>query len=423
MKKIIIGAVIAAVVIFFILINVLKKDPGIEVDSEKVQQGTLIQKVSGSGQIRPEVQVKVSSRVAGKILKLHAKEGDRVKKGALLVELDQEQYRAALDRANYNLDYMIASEKKLKSDLARAVDLHNKGLLSQAEFEAAQASADAAVSSTNQARASKAEAQDQLSKTRLYADMDGIVTKLNKEEGEMTLGSQFQEDVIMIVADLSKMEAAIEVDENDVVNISLGDSAAIEVDAFGDTTLHGRVSEIANSATIKNMGTQEQVTNFEVVVALQDYNARLRPGMSTTVDIITEVKNNVLKIPIQAVTVREKDKLEKRPAVEQRVEKETEETAQVNGSADKAAKEKQNMKEVVFCVEDSKAVIKPVQLGISDDSYYEVVSGLEAGQSVVTGPFRILSKTLKDGDLLKVKPEGKKASPANNNDRTTAEVD
>jgi len=423
MKKIIIGAVIAAVVIFFILINVLKKDPGIEVDSEKVQQGTLIQKVSGSGQIRPEVQVKVSSRVAGKILKLHAKEGDRVKKGALLVELDQEQYRAALDRANYNLDYMIASEKKLKSDLARAVDLHNKGLLSQAEFEAAQASADAAVSSTNQARASKAEAQDQLSKTRLYADMDGIVTKLNKEEGEMTLGSQFQEDVIMIVADLSKMEAAIEVDENDVVNISLGDSAAIEVDAFGDTTLHGRVSEIANSATIKNMGTQEQVTNFEVVVALQDYNARLRPGMSTTVDIITEVKNNVLKIPIQAVTVREKDKLEKRPTVEQRVEKETEETAQVNGSADKAAKEKQNMKEVVFCVEDSKAVIKPVQLGISDDSYYEVVSGLEAGQSVVTGPFRILSKTLKDGDLLKVKPEGKKASPANNNDRTTAEVD
>ncbi len=423
MKKIIIGAAIAAVVIFFILINVLKKDKGIEVDSEKVQQGTLIQKVSGSGQIRPEVQVKVSSRVAGKILKLHAKEGDRVKKGALLVELDQEQYRAALDRASYNLDYMIASEKKLKSDLVRAVDLHNKGLLSQAEFEAAQASADAAVSSTNQARASKAEAQDQLSKTRLYADMDGIVTKLNKEEGEMTLGSQFQEDVIMIVADLSKMEAAIEVDENDVVNISLGDSAAIEVDAFGDTTLNGRVSEIANSATIKNLGTQEQVTNFEVVVSLQDYNARLRPGMSTTVDIITEVKNNVLKIPIQAVTVREKDKLEKKPAVEQPVEKEKEETTQADGSADKAAKEKQNMKEVVFCVEESKAVIKAVQLGISDDSYYEVISGLETGQSVVTGPFRILSKTLKDGDLLKIKAEGKKASAESNNDRTTAEAE
>ena len=295
--------------------------------------------------------------------------------------------------------------------------------MSQAEFEAAQASADAAVSSTNQARASKAEAQDQLSKTRLYADMDGIVTKLNKEEGEMTLGSQFQEDVIMIVADLSKMEAAIEVDENDVVNISLGDSAAIEVDAFGDTTLNGRVSEIANSATIKNLGTQEQVTNFEVVVSLQDYNARLRPGMSTTVDIITEVKNNVLKIPIQAVTVREKDKLEKKPAVEQPVEKETEETTQADGSADKAAKEKQNMKEVVFCVEESKAVIKAVQLGISDDSYYEVISGLEAGQSVVTGPFRMLSKTLKDGDLLKIKPEGKKESPESNNDRTTAEAE
>ncbi len=423
MKKIIIIAVAAVVVIVFILANVLKKEKGTEVDVEKIQQGTLIQKVSGSGQIRPEVQVKVSSRVAGKILKLHAKEGDRVKKGALLVELDQEQYRAALDRANFNLDYMKASEKKLKSDLDRAVDLHNKGLLSQAEFEAAQAASEAAVSSTNQARASRVEAQDQLSKTRLYADMDGVVTKLNKEEGEMTLGSQFQEDVIMIVADLSKMEAAIEVDENDVINISLGDSAAIEVDAFGDTTLKGRVSEIANSATIKNLGTQEQVTNFEVVVAVQDYNAKLRPGMSTTVDIVTEIKNNVLKIPIQAVTVREKDKLEKKPTVEQPVEQETAEASSTNESADKAAKDKQNMKEVVFCVEDNKAVIKPLKLGISDDTYYEVISGLEVGQTVVTGPFKVLSKTLKDGDLLTVKKENKKESNERNSERTTAEVD
>jgi HlyD family secretion protein len=423
MKKIIIAAAIAAVAIVLILVNVLKKEKGTEVDVEKVQQGTLIQKVSGSGQIRPEVQVKVSSRVAGKILKLHAKEGDKVKKGTLLVELDQEQYIAALKRAKSGLISMVASQKKLKSDVNRSVDLNSKGLLSQADLEAVQASYDAAVSNTAQAQASIDEASDQLSKTRLYADMDGIVTKLNKEEGEMTLGSQFQEDVIMIVADLSKMEAAIEVDENDVVNISLGDSAAIEVDAFGDTTLNGRVSEIANSATIKNAGTQEQVTNFEVVVALQDYNARLRPGMSTTVDIVTEVKNNVLKIPIQAVTVREKEKLEKRPAVEQRVEKEPEEAAQAGNSADKAAKEKQNMKEVVFCVEENKAVIKPVQLGISDDSYYEVVSGLEAGQTVITGPFRVLSKTLQDGDLLKVKQEDKKKSAESNNNRTTAEVD
>jgi len=421
MKKIIIIAVIAVVVIAFILANVLKKEKGIEVDVEKVQKGILIQKVAGSGQIQPEVQVKVSSRVAGKILKLHAKEGDRVKKGDLLVELDQEQYRAALDRAKFNLDYMKANEKKLKSDLDRAVDLHNKGLLSQAEFEAAQASYDAAVSSTNQARASTAEAQDQLTKTRLYADMDGVVTRLNKEVGEMTLGSQFQEDVIMIVADLSRMEAAIEVDENDVINISLGDSAAIEVDAFGDTTLNGSVTEIANSATIKNVGTQEQVTNFEVIVALQDYNAKLRPGMSTTVDIITEVKSNVLKVPIQAVTVREKDKLEKRPGVEQKVETETSETASA-GSENKAAKDKENLKEVVFCVEENKAVIKPLQLGISDDTHYEVISGLEDGQTVVTGPFRILSKTLKDGDLLTVKKETKKESKSDSEEQSTAEA-
>jgi HlyD family secretion protein len=420
-KKIIIIGIAAIVVIAFVLANVLKKEKGIEVDVEKVEQGTLIQKVAGSGQIQPEVQVKISSRVAGKILKLHAKEGDRVKKNQLLVELDQEQYIAALERSQSSLLSMQASEKKMKSDLERAVDLHNKGLVSQAEFEATQASYEAAVSNKSQAQAAVREARDQLSKTRLYSDMDGVVTRLNKEEGEMTLGSQFQEDVIMIVADLSRMEAAIEVDENDVINISLGDSAAIEVDAFGDTTLNGKVTEIANSATIKNVGTQEQVTNFEVIVALQDYNAKLRPGMSTTVDIVTEVKSNVLKVPIQAVTVREKEKLEKRPGVEQKVETETSETAST-GSENKAAKDKENLKEVVFCVEENKAVVKPLQLGISDDTHYEVISGLEAGQSVVTGPFRVLSKTLKDGDLLTVKQESKKESKAGSGDQSTAEV-
>jgi HlyD family secretion protein len=418
MKKIIIIIAAVLIVVVFILANVLKKDKGVEVDVDKVKQGTIIQKVAGSGQIRPEVQVKVSSNVAGKIMKLYAKEGDTVKKNQLLVELDQEQYIAALDQAKSNLKSMQANEKKVKSDLERAVDLHKKGLISQADFEATQASYDVAMSNTSQAQAAIKEASDRLSKTRLYADMDGIVTKLNKEEGEMTLGSQFQEDVIMIVADLSRMEAAIEVDENDIIRVSLGDSAAIEVDAFGDTTLNGKVTEIANSATIKNPGTQEQVTNFEVVVGVRDYNAKLRPGMSTTVDIITEVKNNVLKIPIQAVTVREKEKLEKRPGVEQRVEKEGSELA----AMEKPAKDNKNLQEVVFCVEDGKAVVKPVVLGISDDTDYEVVSGLQADQTVITGPFRVLSKTLQDGALVSVKKEAGKGGKGPVNHQSTAEA-
>jgi HlyD family secretion protein len=223
--------------------------------------------------------------------------------------------------------------------------------------------------------------------------MDGIVTLLNKEEGEIALGAQFQEDVIMIVADLSKMEAAIEVDENDVINIEMGDTSEVEIDAFIDTTFKGKVTQIANSATIKGLGTQDQVTNFEVTVALLNYNERFRPGMSTTVDIITESRGDVLKVPIQAVTVREKAKLEKKSDVEDH-------SADTENDNDDDGKSEQKMNEIVFCIEDNKAVARPVKLGISDDTHYEVLSGLDEDDLVVTGPFRLLSKTLKDGDLV-----------------------
>jgi len=342
-KKLIIGGAIV-IVIALVLVNVLKKEKGIAVDSEKITRGTIMQKVTGSGQIRPEVQVKISARVAGKILKLHAEEGDQVKKGQLLVELDQEQYQAALERAESTKLSMRANEKKLKSELIRSKDLHDQGLMSVAEFEAVQASHEAAESNTRQAQASVKEAKDALAKTRLHADMDGTVSLLNKEEGEIALGAQFQEDVIMIVADLAKMEAAIEIDENDVVNVSMGDTAEVEIDAFADTTFLGIVTKIANSATVKGLGTQEQVTNFEVTVALFDYNEKFRPGMSSTVDIITETRDDVIKIPIQAVTVRPKDKLEKKPGLEERPESESSE-----GGQDKEGK-KPEMVEMVFCV-------------------------------------------------------------------------
>jgi HlyD family secretion protein len=304
---------------------------------------------------------------------------------------------------------MLANEKKLKSELIRSRELREKGLMSEAEFEAVEASYEAAESNTRQARASVKEAKDALEKTRLHADMDGIVTELNKEEGEIALGAQFQEDVIMIVADLSRMEAAIEVDENDVINVSLGDTSEIEIDAFVDTTFKGIVTQIANSATVTGLGTQEQVTNFEVTVALLDYNERFRPGMSTTVDIITETQRDVIKIPIQAVTVRPKDKLKKKPDVEDHEESESEsEETEVQEGEEK----KPEMIEVVFCAEDRKAVSKPVKLGISDDSHYAVLSGVEEGESVVTGPFRVLSRTLQNGDLLEFEEKKKENNDA-----------
>jgi len=273
-------------------------------------------------------------------------------------------------------------------------------LLSEAEYEAVQASYEAAESNTRQAQASVNEAKDALDKTRLHADMDGTVSLLNKEEGELALGAQFQEDVIMIVADLSRMEAAIEVDENDIINVSLGDTAEVEIDAFPDTLFKGEVTQIANSATVRGAGTQEQVTNFEVTVALLDYNERFRPGMSTTVDVITETRDNVIKVPIQAVTVRPKDKLEKKPGVEEHAESE-------DSEAEQDESKKPEMIEVVFTVNDNKAVMKPVKLDISDDTHYAVVSGIEEGDEVITGPFRVLSSTLKDGDLLEYEKKKK----------------
>ena len=405
MKKIIIISVVVIAVIALVVANILKKEKGVTVDVEELKRGKIMQKVTGSGQIRPEVQVKISARVAGKIMRLYAEEGDRVKKGQLLVDLDQEQYLAALERAESTLLSMLANEKKSKSEIIRSKDLHQKGLMSEAEYEAVEASYEAAQSNTRQARASVKEAKDALEKTRLHADMDGIVTELNKEEGEIALGAQFQEDVIMIVADLTKMEAAIEVDENDVINVSLGDTAVVEIDAFADTTFKGKVTQIANSATVKGLGTQEQVTNFEVTVALLDYNDRFRPGMSTTVDIVTETQEDVLKVPIQAVTVRPKEKLEKKPGVE-----ESTDSTQPEDEATKT--KKPEMIEVVFCVEDNKAVSKPVKLGISDDADYAVISGLEEGETVITGSFRILSKSLKNGDLLEYEKNKKENTNA-----------
>ncbi len=396
MKKFIIIAVIVVVAAALVTLNILKKEEGTPVEVEKVEIGKIVQTVTGSGQIRPEVQVKVSANVAGKIIKLHAEEGDQVEKGQLLVELDPEQYIAALARVRSNKLSMEATEKKLKSELKRAEDLKAQGLISEAEFEAVEAAHKAAVSNTQQAEANVKEAKDMLAKTKLHSDMDGIVTDLNKEEGEIALGAQFQEDVIMVVSDLSKMEAAIEVDENDVVNVTLNDTSNIEIDAFPDTTFKGVVTQIANSATVKGLGTQEQVTNFEVTVALIEYNEKFRPGMSTTVDIITETQDNVLKVPIQAVTTREKEKLEKKRDIEDHPDEEKSET-----NKDK----NKEMVEVVFIVEDNHAIAKPVKLGISDDTFYEIISGVNEDDEVVTAPFRVLSRTLQTEDLIEIKED------------------
>jgi HlyD family secretion protein len=391
-KLIIIGAVV--IVVALVVANLYKEEKGLEVTTEIIEKGTVIKKVTGSGQVEPAVEVKVSANVSGKIVNLTVKEGDPVKKGQLLVELERNQYEAALKRANSALLAAIANEKKAASDLERSRKLHGQGLISDAEYESVLASFDAQLGNREQMEASKDEAADQLSKTRLFATMDGVVTKLNKEQGEIAIGATFSEDVILIVSDLSVMESVIEVDENEVIGISIGDTAAVELDAFPDTTFKGVVTEIANSAITKGLGTQEQVTSFEVTITIKNADERFRPGMSTTVDIYTEKMEDVLRVPIQSVTVREKKRLIQKTKVEDHPE----EKQSASGK-----KDDEEMVEVVFVKEGKEAVAKQVKLGISDDSYYAVLSGLNEGDEVVTAPFKAINKTLKNGDRIKLK--------------------
>ena len=393
MKKIIIISLIVVVIGIFVIVILNKKEKGFEVTVEKVELGSVQQKVTGSGQIQPAIDVKISAQVAGKIVELNAKEGDKVPAGKLLVALDPKQYLAAVERSESSKLSAIAREKKTFSDLRRAKDMRDKNLISDADYEAIDAEYESAKSMRMQTDAALKEAEDALDKTKLYSSMDGIVTSLNKELGEMAIGAQFQEDVIMIVSDLSVMEAVIEVDENDVINISMGDTSEVELDAFPDTLFRGVVTEIANSAITRGLGTQEQVTNFEITITLENPDYRFRPGMSTTVDIFTNRLDDVIKVPIQAVTVREKASLVKKETVEE-------------GPEDPGPDPRESeMQEVVFVVEESRAVPKPVKLGISDDTHYSILSGINEEAEVITGPFKVLNKTLKNETLVTVKSD------------------
>lgn len=417
------GAVL--VIAAFIVINLTKaRGKTIEVQTDKVKMGDITQLVSGSGKIQPEKEVKISAYVGAEIKKLPVKEGDKVKEGQLLVELDRTRYEAALERGKSDLKSAKANLKKAKSELKRAQDLFSKDLLSQAELEGIEANYELAESNVEQAEANIKQSKDDLSKTRLTSPMDGTVTKLNKEEGEIALGSQFQADVIMTVADLSRMEMVAEIDENDVVLVSLGDSAEIEVDALPDQLFQGIVTEIAHTATTRGLGTQEEVTNFDVTISIIDNVEQLRPGMSATVDIKTETHEDVLYVPIQAITMREpKDttrtvgrfsKKTWRPKKGSTRDENLEvwEKEHSDGSNNRKAKkqkrDKDKMVQVVFIVEDGKAKMVPVDTGITSEKDVEVISGLQQGQEVITGSFRALTKLLKDGSKVKVSKKVKK---------------
>jgi len=412
-RKIFIGLGVVLILVVFIVANLTRGKGGkVKVQVEEVKRGTVTHVVSASGKVQPVVQVKISANVAARVENLHVREGDRVRKGQILVELDRTRYEAAVTQAKANLSSAEANARLAKANLDKAAaeyrrtkELYEKGLTSQGQLETAQttyevhkAQYEAALDRVHQAKALLEQALDDLSKTTLRSPIDGVVIKVNKEVGEIALGSQFQEDVILIVADLSRMEVVCEIDESDVVDVEIGDTARIKIDAIPDTSFRGVVTEIAHTATTRGFGTQEEVTNFDVRVGILDHIEKLRPGMSAVVDIETETKRDVLRVPIQAVTVRDRREVRKTLSKEQGTKKATDNQEE----KELEEEEREEMQEVVFVVEEGVAKLRPVKTGITSDTHIEIIDGLKEGEKVVVGSYRAISKQLRHGKPVKI---------------------
>ncbi len=400
-KKIIIAVVAVLFLAALVIVNIRQSSgKTFSVQAEKVKRGKLVRLVSGTGKIQPELAVRISANVSARIIKLHAIEGDHVPKGQVLVGLDRTRYEASVVQAKASLSSNQAVSRQQQASMEQATSQYNRmnklydqGLASQGDlensqtqFEVAKARYEASKDQVIQSEAYLEQAKDDLSKTTISSPIDGVITKLNKEEGEIALGSQFQEDVIMIVSDLSGMEAVVEMDENDVVNISIGDSAKIRVDAFPDTVFMGKVSEIAHSAKTKGLGTQEEVINFEVKVAILDDIKNVRPGMSANVDIVADTREQVLKIPIQAVAVRTKSEITR--ALEspdgRRPRRGSNSSDADSVEADSEENDEEDLQEIVFVVENKVAKIRPIKTGIIGETDIESMEGLKEGETVVT---------------------------------------
>ncbi len=415
-KKLFIFGGIGLLVLILLIVAFIggNKEEIISVQVEKVVKRTITQTVAATGKINPEFKVVINPEVTGEIVELPVKEGDIVKKGQLLIRIKGDQYQAQKQRLEANLLAAQATLKmreaeltKVELDYNRVKELHSKGLASDSELEAAKsnylttkASLEAAEANVLQSKASLRETLEMLYKTTILSPMDGVVTKLNVEVGERVFGAGFSMGTdIMTVSDLSNIEAVVDVDENDVVLVSIGDTARIQVDAFKDQEFIGLVSEIGNSAKTSGLGTQNEVVNFEVKIKLIDPKNSLRPGMSCTADIETETIQNVLSVPIQSVTTREGTQ-----SVDNLTEGQPEEFQQVK----EIKKEKiRKVNEIVFLVENGKAKKVNVETGLSDDNYIAILSGLKGGEDVISGSYKAISRELNDGLQVRVEEKNK----------------
>jgi HlyD family secretion protein len=413
---IIIGAVVALIIVLITLSKtgvIGKNDNAIEVDTAKANEITIIETVSATGKIQPEIEVKISSQVSGEIIDLPIKEGQVVKKGDLLVKINPDLYTSGLNRSisNYagtksGLNQADASFKEAEASFQRNKTLYEKGIISKSDwdkaiaaFEVAKANKQSAYYNVQSASATVKEAKDNLGRTIIYSPNDGTISKLSVELGERILGTQQMAGTELLrVANLNNMEVEVDVNENDIVKINIGDETKIQVDAYLKKEFKGVVTSISNSAS--SATSADQVTNFKVKVRIlkESYQdliegkpetySPFRPGMTATVDIITKRKVNVIGIPISSVVI--KSDTTATPKIE------------VSDSGDKVKSKSDKKLECVFVKVGDKAKIRIVKTGIQDDTNIEILSGLKKGDEVITGPYVTVSKDLNSGDKVKL---------------------
>ena len=419
-------------VVIVIIVLVVGKKAGwfgksfeINVSTKIVESKTITELITANGKVQPETEVKISPDVSGEIIDLTIKEGNEVKKGQLLMVIKPDMYIQAYNRDLASLSssqarLAQAEARQIESDMAfkRANSLFKQDAIPVSDFETAEASykvsqseVKAAQFAVKSAEASVAEAQEQLVKTKIYAPMDGIVSRLNVEKGERVVGTNMYAGTeTMVIANLHLMEVKVDVNENDIVRVNLNDTALVEVDAYLGRKFKGLVTEIANSANVVG-GSTDQVTNFNVKILLLESSYKdlvdsghgkiypFRPGMSATVDIQTETKKNVISVPIQSVTTRAVN--EKKKVAEKEDEVETPE-GESQGVTKQGEKKKEDEKvEVVFVYKDGKVKKQIVKTGIQDSENIEILEGLKTGDEIVVAPFNAINKLLNDSSQVK----------------------
>ncbi len=364
--KLIAAIVVPTAIVVLIAVNLIRSPDAVKVEVFSVAKGDIQSTISAPGRIRPYVEVKLSSDIMGRIVALKVKEGDQVKGSQIVALVDCRDQDARVRRASSALNSATASLRFKESAYARSQELFDKGLISNEEFQAIKTEYEIAMTQVEQARATLEEARQELLKTKIITPISGTVTELNVEEGEIAVVGTMNNPgtVLMTISDLRRVIAVCEVDESDVIDIEVRHPAKISIDALPDTTFKGEVIEISSSGSTYRAGTPEEVTNFEVKIELKEQVEGLRPNMSTTCEIITEHRLDVLKVPIQSVMEKKK-------------------------------------REGVFLVQNGMAEWVGVESGISDEKWVEIEEGVSEGDSVVSGSYKVLGK-LKTGDRIKV---------------------